>query len=466
MNDEIDLETKDDAELSDMFENYKSVLSAVNGDSSRASKIWNRIKTYRSGGSTEMMSIEDIDNDDMEFGDTDEKARLDKLLGDLGVRVGRKTLVTIFFNGSIDEITDPYYMYTILRMNRVRTDKIATILSFWYEISPIKIRKLMSNYEKKFKAEGGLLTGDADDDDDEEEDGEGKGKYKKASDIVESMTENKLRELEEELELKKKEAELAKLERIISGEYGNTVKKEKSYIEIPFTDPDGNPVFDANGNVVMVKVDPDEEMKRRQVLALMSNNKKKAPEEEGSSTLAAILQAMMQQQNQMFQLFMEKNKGSEVGTLEMLREEMRHRDERHAQEVAQMSQIIAQMRNDEIENKLNQLAYAVSNRGDEIDNLLVKMDKLKQLGLVGGDRKTPEERALDMQMEAMRNSYEMVKSAQAGIGRELSKVVDLGTSIIREEYQRDLADATRKPRTNYTDDEMEAMAREVGIDED
>lgn len=463
MTEEVDYEAKSPEELSDMFEKYNEVLSATSGDSSKASRIWSKIKEYRASTGDDIVSVDDMADDDMEFGDTDDKKRFDKLLSDLGIRVGRHTLVTIFLNGTMSEISDPYYLYTILRMNRVRAEKIATIISYWYSISPLKVRKMMIDFDKRYKKESGPVG--TYDDDGGEDVVENEVKYKNPEDIVKSITEEKLRRISEDLELKRKEAELAKLNRIIEGDIGGSGTNNRQLIEVPYTDQNGNPVFDASGNVVMVKVDPNEELKRRQMMALIGqkNNDEKDKDE---NTLAAILQAMMTQQNQMFALFMEKNKGSEASALEAMREEIRARDERHANEVSQMAQLIAKMRNDEIENKINQLAGAVMNRGNELDETIATVEKLKQLGILNDGKKTPEERALDMQIEAMRNSYEMVRNAQSGIGRELSKVVDLGTGIIRDEYQRDLQSSTEKPQSRYTEEEMERLVEELETEQD
>lgn len=383
---------------------------------------------------TKKREVRELDTD--ETGNYDPEDEFRQMLRDMGLKTRTKTITEVFFQGNTDS---PDWLEYVLKKANVPQSKRELILMRWFG----------DKYEKMMRESDGDDLDESAESDEIDED-----TIKKE---MRRIRLKRLRELKELYEEKRLEAELKRLEEFLRGERESpNHPDDKELIELPLTKPNGEPVLDANGVPVIIKVTPQQAM----ALSMRSEVSHKAPKDETKNDgftqmMTAIMTMMMEMNKQQMQLALESRKEM-ADMLKLLVESkgsntddstMRRIDELTNNQMKLIREIYQQNM-----ERMYDVIESMQNSPSVAKKLKEDLELFRSLGLVGGasnvDYKT------EKQAEVANKLIDTLDNTR-------SDLMSIAREVILEERRKALesgnAEEKKKP---LTDEEIDRFYRE------
>lgn len=405
---------------------WQDAVKAAHGDFTKAQEIWMQVKPKQQkkneqGGSP---------NPDEEEEWISEQRELNDLLQKAGVKEKnrRKYIVDMFFNTvDFEKLNDPSYMNSILRISNISADKRRMVLMAWYhlderEVNDIIRRNAKIPYSDPYSpaTEYGYTPNEPQ-------------QKKSPVDIVDEQLTKDLEIKRKKLEMKRAMKEMEELQRELD-KYDKEPEKEQTRVKVPLRDRYGNIVKDAEGNIVYVFINPQEEYERQKLEA-------QNPQPEQSDPTREIMIEMMKQQNEMMMTILQNNLSNKGGSeesekqyqfMEKVLEQMKADKEQTAMTLQKLQQEIEKKKREELEERINELNNGLveiykSIKSEDKGPLgnLEQLRKLKQEYPEFFGRQSPEEAKLDMDTIALKNSFELMKRDHEMVAGTLEDIKDL-----------------------------------------
>lgn len=382
---------------------------------------------------TKKREVRELDAD--ETGNYDPEDEFRQMLRDMGLKTKIKTITEVFFQGNTDS---PDWLEYVLKKANIPQSKRELILMRWFG----------DKYEKMMKA-----SEDDESDEDVESDEIDEDTIKKE---MRKIRLKRLRELKEMYEEKRLEAELKRLEQFLSQERSPSNRSDDSeLIELPLTKPDGEPVLDANGMPVIVKVTPQQAM----ALSMRSEFSQRHPKDEAKNDgfaqiMTAIMTMMMEMNKQQMQLALESRKEM-ADMLKLLVESkgrgaddttMRRIDELTTNQMKLIQEIYQQNM-----ERMYDVIESMQNAPSVAKKLKEDLELFRSLGIVGGSN-------IDYKTE---KQAEVANKLIDTLDNTRSDLMSIAREVIIEERRKALesgnAEEKKKP---LSDEEIDRFYRE------
>ena len=406
------------------IERWQDAVAAAHGDFTKAQEIWAVVK---SKGTPQKTTSGGGSPTDTESEWISEQVELDELLSRSGVheKKRRKYIVDMFYNTEdFGKLMDPKYLNSIMRVAKVSADKRKMVLMAWYNMDEWQVDQVMKEtFKKPYTNKGGSPYGYSKP---EEE------TSKNPADIVDAEVTKELELKRKKLEMKRAMKEMQEIEDEL-----NSYKQEKEdqtpkKVKVPLRDRYGNIVKDADGKIVYVFIDPQEEYERQKLEPV-------APTQSEQQTSQQEIMMEMMKEQQAFMMEMLKNRnGDGSGSSEQLEfmkqvlDKMEADKEQTKMTMQKLQQEIEKKKREELEERLDQLQNGLvevyKQRNAEDTGPFGALDNIKKLKqeypeLFG--KASPEDMKMQMDLTALKNSFDLMRDDHKMLTGTLDDVKDL-----------------------------------------
>lgn len=267
----------------------------------------------------------------------------------------------------------------------------------------------------------------------------------------------------DEMKLKKEELRLRQeIQTLEGGEsLGSGTGGTGKLVEMPLLDPrSGRPVFDGQGNPVMVKVDPQREFNYYKLMEMRGAGGQ--PQE---SMVAEVMKAQSAAQQQNFQMMMQmmgQTKGGENEQVRMMREEVREQQRRY-DEVLRRQETSQQTLRDELQRRelqqLQQKIDTMMTRPSDLDQFHQQYKKMQEMGLVTSPGKDKEVMLLQQQGDVTKQAVGMMDRELANLNAKTDMFLKPLAEVIPEVVRGNIAKQSHPPNVppSIPDAQLEQM---------